>query len=487
MTWTSITDLATGDKVTETIWDDQVKGNLEHLYAKFDTGFIWENAATELTIASGVITVTAPLHTIDTESDAASDDLDTINGGTAQEEILLVAANTARTVVMKHGTGNIRTPDGNDISLDSTDKYVRLFYDGSNWFVVGGTGAGGSADWASPGAIGSATPNTGVFTKLNFSADTELTISSGAVTVTQSFHTIDTEADAASDTLTTINGGSEGMWLVIRAENAARTVIVDHGGGNINLITGEDFNLADTSEALLLFYDAALTTWFGVPLGQTTTNTWSVAKVKTGADQGALLSTVTGFTIGYDDSGTVRDLLGFNRNASGVNYLEIDDAAAGSNPILSAAGSDTNVDLRLEGKGDGDPSVPALKIGDDGDLDNAAIEKAEASATLSGASTDIQVNIPDDSLIIGVVVSATTDVYVDDSPGAWDAAFTGGNSSAIVTGAASADQNLKKPITSGETTAETDVRCTPNAGSAFTAGVVKATVFYWSFGDNVGA
>lgn len=93
-------------------------------------------AATELTIATGAVTKTQTSHTIDTEADAASDDLDTISGGTANELIWIRANNTARTVVVKHATGNIYLRGAADISLDSTEKGLMLFYDGTNWIEV---------------------------------------------------------------------------------------------------------------------------------------------------------------------------------------------------------------------------------------------------------------------------------------------------------------------------------------------------------------
>lgn len=85
----------------------------------------------ELTIASGAITVTGTNHYVDTESDAASDDLDTINGGYEGGIVILRAAHTDRTVVVKHNTGNILTPNEQDISLDTTSKTITLIYDSS--------------------------------------------------------------------------------------------------------------------------------------------------------------------------------------------------------------------------------------------------------------------------------------------------------------------------------------------------------------------
>jgi hypothetical protein len=63
--------------------------------------------ATELTINAGAITVTQGWHTVDTEGDAATDDLVTINGGTTGDIIYLSAANDAREIRIAR-TGNIR-------------------------------------------------------------------------------------------------------------------------------------------------------------------------------------------------------------------------------------------------------------------------------------------------------------------------------------------------------------------------------------------
>ena len=54
---------------------------------------IWNlGTPTELTIAAGVITRTRSNHTVDTQGDDATDDLDTINGGVEGDILLLRAA-----------------------------------------------------------------------------------------------------------------------------------------------------------------------------------------------------------------------------------------------------------------------------------------------------------------------------------------------------------------------------------------------------------
>lgn len=106
------------------------------------------DASTELTIASGAVTVTQTFHRIDTEADAASDDLATINGGTDGQFLVIRAENAGREVVVTTA-GNITTSDGNSVSLDEVYKFLLLIYDGnrSKWNVVGGGGGGGSGSY----------------------------------------------------------------------------------------------------------------------------------------------------------------------------------------------------------------------------------------------------------------------------------------------------------------------------------------------------
>jgi len=92
-------------------------------------------AGGELTIAAGAITLVENAHGVDTEADAASDDLDTIAAGPVPDGamVLLHAADAARTVVLKHGTGNIQIQGGGDIVLDAAGKSVLLRRDGANF------------------------------------------------------------------------------------------------------------------------------------------------------------------------------------------------------------------------------------------------------------------------------------------------------------------------------------------------------------------
>lgn len=92
----------------------------------------------ELTIASGVVTRSRSNHTIDTEADSAEDDLTTINGGVTGDVIHISAAAAGRTVVVKHGTGNIYLYSNMDKRLDSIRKVITLKYDGFQWNETAG-------------------------------------------------------------------------------------------------------------------------------------------------------------------------------------------------------------------------------------------------------------------------------------------------------------------------------------------------------------
>ena len=149
---------AVGGAIDADLWGDQLNGNWTSIDAilvattanntlsgnntfsgdNSFTGQILTPDAGELTIATGVITVTGNYHTVDTEGDAATDDLDTINTGADGKRITLRIEDDARDVVIKNATGNILTPDGNDITLDTTDELIGLIYDdaSSNWLVT---------------------------------------------------------------------------------------------------------------------------------------------------------------------------------------------------------------------------------------------------------------------------------------------------------------------------------------------------------------
>lgn len=78
----------------------------------------------------------------------------------------------------------------------------------------------------------------------------EITISGGEITVSQSYARVDTEGEATTDDLDTINGGKIGQLLIIRPRNSARTVVVKDATGNLDI--NGDFTMNHGRDCLVL-------------------------------------------------------------------------------------------------------------------------------------------------------------------------------------------------------------------------------------------
>ena len=104
------------------------------------TDFLGVGSPSELTIATGVVTATASYHKIDTEANASSDDLDTINGGSAGRILYIHPAASSRTVVVKHETGNIQLTGQADLNMNDDADTIQLLFNAttSTWVQVGG-------------------------------------------------------------------------------------------------------------------------------------------------------------------------------------------------------------------------------------------------------------------------------------------------------------------------------------------------------------
>jgi len=84
---------------------------------------------------------------------------------------------------------------------------------------------------------------------LNLGEPIPLTIASGAVTASSSYHSVAVETGSTDD-LDTINGGMEGDILMIFNPAGASTVVAKNGTGNILL--GSDYTMDSTSKMLTL-------------------------------------------------------------------------------------------------------------------------------------------------------------------------------------------------------------------------------------------
>ncbi|MDF1769834.1 hypothetical protein [Maricaulis sp.] len=95
--------------------------------------------------------------------------------------------------------------------------------------------------------------------RLMMGSGATLSISSGAITVTHSFHEVSTEGLAATDDLDTINGGVDGAILVIRADNDAEDDITLTTAGNI--VGPLAMPTIRSNDTATLIYSSAISKW----------------------------------------------------------------------------------------------------------------------------------------------------------------------------------------------------------------------------------
>jgi len=98
----------------------------------------------ELTIDTGKITITHSFHTVDTESDASSDNLDQIIGGKNGQILILKPANAGRTVVVRSGIRNIYTSGDTSFSMDDGHDTSVLMHHDSDWYLILSTSIAGA-------------------------------------------------------------------------------------------------------------------------------------------------------------------------------------------------------------------------------------------------------------------------------------------------------------------------------------------------------
>jgi hypothetical protein len=105
---------------------------------KIDSSFVDSISMTEeyQIISGGVVTVDHPYMWLDTQAAAASDDLDTINGGVTGQIIVIRIWVTGHTVVIKDSTGNIRCGGAGDRTLDHVDDTWVGIYSSTSWCEI---------------------------------------------------------------------------------------------------------------------------------------------------------------------------------------------------------------------------------------------------------------------------------------------------------------------------------------------------------------
>ena len=88
----------------------------------------------------------------------------------------------------------------------------------------------------------------------------DVEISGGEITVTQSYVRVETEGSASTDDLVTINGGSTGDILVLRAYHNDHDVVVKDNTGNLKL--AGDFTMDGSSDRIMFIKEGS--NWYAL-------------------------------------------------------------------------------------------------------------------------------------------------------------------------------------------------------------------------------
>ena len=92
------------------------------------------------------------------------------------------------------------------------------------------------------------------------------------------------------------------------------------------------------------------------------------------------------------------EVFGITAAANAVNYIDIQNAAAGANPILSAHGSDPNFNLNLAGKGTGSVTIEKGAYSVD-EITSTSAADASKGFILANSATPITISVADGTTV----------------------------------------------------------------------------------------
>jgi hypothetical protein len=231
------------------------------------------------------------------------------------------------------------TIDGQSTKLLTPGQSALIITDGITWF---------SLFFADVTASGNNTfsGNTTFTGNVLYPDDGELTIAAGVITVTGVYHTVDTEGDAPTDDLVTINGGSDGQILILRTENDSRDVVIKTTG---NIATGgvNDITLGNSNTQIVLQYDTAKTKWLVQSANAAQGALADTALQPTGS--GANLTGVSKLSVAPIQASTSGTSIDFNSIPAGTKRITVSLNGVSTNGT-------SNIQLQLGDSGGVEPT-----------------------------------------------------------------------------------------------------------------------------------
>lgn len=186
-----------------------------------DAGLLRFAASGALTISGGAITATQNWHRVDTESSAASDNLDTIAAGSDGQILFLRSTNDARDVVIRHGVDNIVTGGAGNVTLGLTSDLAILIYDSNlaKWICLPIVSFATLNTWAGEQVFGAA---------VNFAYQAV----NANTTLDATFHKVSVDASGGNITIALPPAASRTgrEYFIKKVDASANTVTIDGDG-----------------------------------------------------------------------------------------------------------------------------------------------------------------------------------------------------------------------------------------------------------------
>jgi hypothetical protein len=186
-----------------------------------NAGLLRFAASGALTISGGAITATQNWHRVDTESSAASDNLDTITAGADGQILFLRSTNDARDIIIRHGVDNIVCGGAGNVTLGLTSDLAILIYDAnlSKWIVLAGISFATANTWTGTQTFAAAIALP--YQAVNANATLDATFQSVAV---------DASGGAITITLPAAASCTGRQYDILKADSSANAVTVDGNG-----------------------------------------------------------------------------------------------------------------------------------------------------------------------------------------------------------------------------------------------------------------
>lgn len=228
---------------------------------------------------------------------STTDNLATISATSVRDGGVVVCRNynSANTITIQNGVGNIYTADGADVALNNTGDYIAFIYRGSAWYELFRTSA------------------NQIKVLMGARSETSATIASGMLPLTQAVTKVIGEGSAA-DNLDGLSSTFTGNIAILRCDDASDAITVRNNqsvsAGYYKILTADGTNLTldSLTKYVMLHKDVSGTAWREIFRGGfSSSSSYTISSVSGAFSMnGASLTLYKSDTSGGSSTGTLQ-------------------------------------------------------------------------------------------------------------------------------------------------------------------------------------